>query len=1035
LKYGTENAEFEPDYKIVVTIHNLQLKLSMLIIQKLFSFWFCVLLSSLLFHTAVVGQLVTTHEKHLIVASSNYSDTINMGGFLDGENTLYSLIYSGGCDPDYAGFKKAFEPMRRLLIKNIGDKTINSPVITINGKKNWYSLDSWGQEIFQNRNSLKDSILNLWNTLVKSRIHYAPPNYDAYNMINMQVIYGYGTCDVVARNAVRALKYVGYDAESIFMPHHTIANLSLKDGEAVIDADMETFYLDYDNKTLVGFNTLVKDKYLISRTRHYGRVMPYDPGKNSLVSRKYYLLSGPKLFTGGKIPDYRFDLRPGEWISFSWNRSKSFIQQWDGFYSVPDLYTTDVIANGQIVLETSFDESILPELGVYLYGVKTGSKEHGTAKIYTDVDSAFIDIPVKSPFPVLESEIRFWMNSSCENDSIIIYISDDYWNWTRVGEAIYVSNGEESKLEISSALKYKVYGTSLPMAYNFYLRLSLHKSDISSFLGIDSVILSNTFQISRAFLPSLELGNNILNYTDQNDEGETLAEIFLEWQESLENTPPIYSMSPIFPEDGQIVDSLYFKFSWEPSYDPDGDQITEYEFMLSDQPGVEFPLSPNFHVYTSSMGPDLLNTFKVSEIGWLNSEEEYYWKVRAKDSRGAWSKWSETWSFIPRGVMQPRKLEYEVDGDTVFLRWENNGKGVKPDFFKIYGSDESDGFFPSFENLISTSSDTAFNLTISDTRRPLSFYRVSACTIDGQESLPSRYITVGDHNIFSSSRLVVPNSVFKLNLLPTRFYTPIYYFKEDTSFSSPQVEIKEMPEWLNCIADLSITGYPDEEICRRVLFDSLYNRIYLKVKDNMGVDYEYYLSLISSLDNRKPSIYLDNENCSANSLYTSYVATNDGDAQFGDRILYEILESPEWISFDQKNNILYLSGSPEQRYVGVNYITVRATDSFGESETRRLAIYVYADIEPTVYISPNPVSEISNVILRCSAECEAQLNLLSLSGVVVRSASVSIASAGTHRIDFRFDDLLPAIYILEVTFGSGMKGDRYYCWVTVAHKN
>jgi hypothetical protein len=1001
--------------------------------QKLIPFWLCVFLCLLFFHTAVVGQVVTTHEKHFIVASSNYSDTISMGGFLDGENTLHSLIYPGGCDPDYPGFKKAFEPMRRMVLKNIGEKTILSPIITINEKKNWYSLDSWGQEIFRNRNSLKDSLLTLWNTLVNSRIHYAPPNYDAYNMRNMQVIYGYGTCDVVARNAVRALKYAGYHAESIFMPHHTIANLSLNDGEVVIDADMETFYLDYDNKTLVGFNTLVKDKYLISRTRHYGRIMPYDPVKNSLVSRKYYLLSGPKLFTEGRIPDYRFDLRPGEWISFSWNRSESYIQQWDGFYTVPDLYTTDVIANGQIVLETSFEESILQELGVLLIGVKAGSKELGTAKIYTDLDSAYIDIPIKSPFPVLESEIRFWMNSSGENDSITIYLSDDYWNWTRVGVANYISNGEESKVEISSALNYKVYGTSLPMAYNFYLRLSLHKSDISSFLGIDSLILSNTFQISRAFLPALRLGNNILNYTNQNVEGETLAEIHLEWQESFENTPPVSSMAPIFPKNGQIVDSLNFKFSWEPSYDSDGDQITEYEFILSDQPEIEFPLSPNFHVYTSSMRPDYLNTFKVSEVGWLNSDEEYYWRVRAKDSRGAWSKWSETWSFIPRGVMQPEKLYYEIDGDTVFLRWDNNAKGVKPDFFKIYGSNESGGFSPSLKNLIGTSSDAAFNLTISDTQKPLAFYRVSACTIDGQESLPSRYIAIEAHNIFTSSRLVLPDSAFMLNLLPMNFYTTIYYFKEDTSFFIPQIEIKELPKWLNHVADLSILGYPDEEISRRVLFDSLYNRIYLKVKDNLGVDHEYYLSLLSSLANRKPSIYLDNENCSVNSFYTSYVATNDGDAQFGDRIVYEILESPEWISFDQKDNILYLSGSPEQRYIGVNYITIRATDLYGESETSRLAIHVFKEFEPPVYISPNPVSELSRIILRCSSKCEAQFNLLSLSGVVVRSARVSIASAGTHRIDFRFDDLLPAIYILEVTFDSGMKVDRYSCRVIVTH--
>ena len=53
-----------------------------------------------------------------------------------------------------------------------------------------------------------------------------------------------------------------------------------------------------------------------------------------------------------------------------------------------------------------------------------------------------------------------------------------------------------------------------------------------------------------------------------------------------------------------------------------------------------YPLSPNFDTYVSAFKDNIKPSFKVEEAGWLNDGQKYYWKVRAKDSRGDWGEWS-----------------------------------------------------------------------------------------------------------------------------------------------------------------------------------------------------------------------------------------------------------------------------------------------------------------------------------------------------------------------------------------------------------
>jgi hypothetical protein len=58
-------------------------------------------------------------------------------------------------------------------------------------------------------------------------------------------------------------------------------------------------------------------------------------------------------------------------------------------------------------------------------------------------------------------------------------------------------------------------------------------------------------------------------------------------------------------------------------------------------------------MYISAIGDSVKPEYPIPWPGLLNDGTQYFWRVRAKDTYGAWGKWSPIWSFIPHGVMMP----------------------------------------------------------------------------------------------------------------------------------------------------------------------------------------------------------------------------------------------------------------------------------------------------------------------------------------------------------------------------------------------
>jgi len=189
---------------------------------------------------------------------------------------------------------------------------------------------------------------------------------------------------------------------------------------------------------------------------------------------------------------------------------------------------------------------------------------------------------------------------------------------------------------------------------------------------------------------------------------------------------------------------------------------------------MKWPLSMSFAKLISRTSDAGTARFTLKAPGELNPDQKYYWRVRAKDEKGVWGDWSDTWSFTPRGPAPPLnvRIEYDNDKNLAVLRWSPNPLGRKPISYRVYASNEK-GFSISdepfevaagvydFREKKSTDLPTKFppnfltevqanNLTvIGDDLGNKAYYRVVAVDRAGNLSGPSDYVAAPRPVIYS----------------------------------------------------------------------------------------------------------------------------------------------------------------------------------------------------------------------------------------------------------------------------------------------
>ena len=282
-------------------------------------------------------------------------------------------------------------------------------------------------------------------------------------------------------------------------------------------------------------------------------------------------------------------------------------------------------------------------------------------------------------------------------------------------------------------------------------------------------------------------------------------------------------------------------FRWRPAQDPDGGNIADYHFELSERPDMKWPLSTNFYKLISNTADHGKEQYTVPHGGLLASDQKFYWHVRARNEKGVWGSWSSTWSFTPHGPSAPVDvtLGFDPDRSVGTLKWKPNPQGRKPAKYRIYGSDEK-GFSISdepFKAVVGTSKDvpatrpgnfiaevpaTEAVVIGADVKFPnanRAFYRVVAVDENEKRSGPSDFAEAPRPILYSrpvteakvGSEYRYPLSAIR-SLGDVR--THVVDGRETMSYwdlEAPRFELQQGPAWLKIEPDTGLlSGVPDK---------------------------------------------------------------------------------------------------------------------------------------------------------------------------------------------------------------------------------
>ncbi|MFH1003909.1 MAG: T9SS type A sorting domain-containing protein [Bacteroidota bacterium] len=933
------------------------------------------ILFSIVYTFSFAQQII--RDTSISIKTQNFMSSFSMNGYLDGENTLTRNPYT-----------KVFEPMMYVKMTNTGTKKIIHPRLVFNNKSRWFTIDLMRAECFDDAVTEKDKSLSVWKFFRDNRVHDSGPELtdNINDPMKLLGVYGYGLCYntnysmCFLSRPYLASRYKWYSPQGL----HGASEMNFGTRYVFLDSDIETFYLKNDNVTLAGSQEIFSDRHLVRRTHHYGKQYNFLPDINNYIANLFYKYDQSYFFgyiAESKFHSIDFNLRPGESLIYDWtlpiqehtdnllpapnnflirkNNPNSLTENEPEFFRNMLLRNTEknnmlllrntkdvVIANGMFDFKMNFVTTSLSEIFDYHFNIAVRDSGNNGPNLHLEniTQPGEAIIKVTSPFVIVDGYVKGHYVRSSSSDSIKIFWSHDSISWIKAGDVLDTGNVEDS-IALASFIN-----SSTSALYKYYIRFLLSSSDSAKSCGIDSLEIHTQFQASKFFLPALVLGTNTIEYSDANTDSTNIV-LEIKWKETTENIPPDKIMIPVFPQDSSIVNNLKFTFIWTIPTDNDGDDIVNYEFQLSDRADMKFPLSSTFEVYVSNTDNNTVSpTFTIPKYGLLNDSTTYYWRVRAKDSRGAWGQWSNVWSFIPKGVMPPVNATIAITNDSIYITWQQNN-GEQPAYYEIHASNEWMGFSPDSLTYMDTTSQTNIIFPVDETNKL--FYRIIAVASNGEKSGSSELLELPYPLLLTKIDTVKPNTTYSINIKPTAFYysrvTPVTYTIA-TRQDSVSTTVLSMPQWISLLHNDTLSSFVDSSVAFQITVDSLMRKVSLKY--NSAVTNATNIltrQLSSTYINSLPAISDITSTVVAGISYRDTIFISDKDIPYNDSLIIVVKNHPVWMNISNYQNNIILSGTPEFADIGDTVIIVSVTDRTNSTQIKNYVINILPLVVSFIY--------------------------------------------------------------------------------------
>ena len=568
----------------------------------------------------------------------------------------YEISVSGDLEPEN------FE----LVIENTGSEDIIDPKITINGKWDWSNVESIVKEAVKDALTEEEKAMAIWQFVRDNRYHWQHSGDNHSDPLKYLNVYGYGFCGSTAYIMDIFAKVAGLRSRYWALSGHLINETYFNGAWHVLDGQTKAFYLKGDNKTIAGMEDLTKDPWLVERTVHPVADMwrrshlrrargKYSKERFRKTVANWYTSTGNNRMHQAEIDGFHsmgITLRPGEIIIFRFDNKGKYHNNF--LYNEPPLY-----ANGKIVYTPDFTSNNYRKGIECEKNIKSITDDGFGPNIHVDScvtevrryrvkgdDAGYLVYKIESPYVIVGGEIggSFYRNDNY-GDMCRILVSFDGQDWIPVwtagktGEIMHFQDLDHIISPIGEKAKYKYFVKLQFRAAGGGLDPPQEPGD-NTHSGINTLKMETDFQISPFSIPKLSLGLNRIKYSDKS-QGERKVRITHRWCARYGSHYPQAPRKPIFPEDNGTIMTLAPGLKWEKGQDPDeNDKIVDYHLQISRRPDCRWALCPNLDLDLKSDS----NEFQLPQ-GWLNPGETYYWRVKARDSSGNWSAYSNIWKF------------------------------------------------------------------------------------------------------------------------------------------------------------------------------------------------------------------------------------------------------------------------------------------------------------------------------------------------------------------------------------------------------